>query len=188
MPLPLFAIFRSREIITWNKDCYFRIASFMTFHVCLCMFVCVPLSMCVCVFFLELWRLLGNAINLFFEAYRELLVVLSFQGTHILSLHEVLVFFFVPDLLSHSPLNTRWCVWYICLNMHVSFYIVLFWVCMCYYINIELQMSFFSLNTTWYSVYLVDSDYSVYVHCILSHSLRDKHVSYLQFPAITTSL
>lgn len=157
------------------------------FHICLCVWV----SVCVC--FLELRRLYVNGKNcytcskLFWNI--ELLVILLISGrVHIISVHKVLVLFvflFVPDLLSHSLLNTLWCVWYIWLNMEVSFYIVLFWECMCYiYINIELQMSlFYSVNTTWFwlqhihPLHFIPFPQSMWVtfHSLLSQHRCKKH-------------
>lgn len=50
------------------QNCILHDISYLSLYVCVCASVSV--------FFLELWRLFDSAINLFFEAYRELLIVL----------------------------------------------------------------------------------------------------------------
>lgn len=55
------------------QNCILHDVSCLSLYV----YVCVFVHVCLCLLSGELWRLLGNAINLFFEAYRELLVVLT---------------------------------------------------------------------------------------------------------------
>lgn len=137
MHLPLFAFFfLIREKLSNETDLRLLFQNCILldiFHICVCMSVS---SFWNCDISLPVGRTVMCVANFFFETSRELLVILLIsRHTHIISLPKalvLLVFLFIPDLLSHSPLNILWYVWYICLNMYISFYIVLFWVCMFY--------------------------------------------------------
>lgn len=149
----LLCLVITEKLSTWNRwDCYFRTASSWHFH----------FSLCVC-FSLDLWHLFDNGNNCYtcnkllfcniqrivshtphFKAHSNYQAA---QGSFLV----LLVFLFILDPLSHSPLNILWCVWYICLNYVYILYIVLFWVYMFLYIYkyyCITDLSCFSVNTT----------------------------------------
>lgn len=155
-----------------------------------CVYVCVSFWNCdIC----GKERAVTHAISFFWKHTGNCQSYFSFQGTHQPAQGSFLILFISFPLHPSSPfsfpLNSLMCLIYI-LELCVHPFVLCYFECVYFiYINIiVVQLSLFSVNTTLSCIYLVDSNYSVCMHCILFDSLRNKHLSYPQFAVITATL